>query len=375
MRFCIRLILSLTSVFLMLVFGLPCSAITGNPEDSLIQAAESLEIPSEVQNEFDRIGIEPAHPESLLTLSPDTMLNEIYHVAARELSAPLRLCGVLLTLTVLSSLLGNLGDAAAGGSLRKIFDALCTLLCVGTAAEPLCDILVRTAQTLDVGHTFMTGYIPIFGAFIAAGGHVAGSASYQVFMLFLTHGIMQLIHAILFPILQMSAALGIADAVNPSLRLGGFVGSLRSVVIWVLGFVMTMFSALLSARSIVASAADSLASKSVKLLASGLIPIVGSAVSDAYGTVQGSIRLLCSGVGAVGILVLLWLILPPLLALIFYRIVFRINGIVADMAGTKPLSQLYGNVQSVLSAAFAILVCFAVILIVSTAALLLLLSN
>ena len=173
----------------------------------------------------------------------------------------------------------------------------------------------------------------------------------------------------------MSAALGIADAVNPPLRLGGFVSGLRTAVTWMLGFVMTMFAALLSVRSIVASAADSLASKSVKLLASGLIPIVGSAVSDAYGTVQGSIRLLRNGVGAVGILVILWLILPPLLSLVLYRLIFRVNGVFAEMAGTKPLSQLYQNMQAVLSAAFAILVCFAVMMIVSSAAVLLLLGG
>lgn len=375
MRFCIRLTFILITGILLSLFGLRCAALENKPADSLEQAAESLDIPTDVQAEFDRIGIETAHPESLLTLSPDSMLRAFLRTAAQEIAAPLRLCGILLTLTVLSALLGNLGDAAAGGSLRHIFDALCTLLCIGTAADPLCDILIRTSQTLDTGQIFMTSFVPIFGGFIAAGGHVAGSAAYQVFVLFLTEGIMQLIHGILFPILQMSAALGIADAVNPALRLSGFVSGLRTAVTWILGFVMTMFSALLSVRSIVASAADSLASKSVRLLASGLIPIVGSAVSDAYGTVQGSIRLLRNGVGAVGILVILWLILPPLITLFFYRLVFRINGIFAEMAGTKPLSQLYGNIQSVLSAAFAILICFAVMIIVSTAIMLLLLNN
>ena len=186
---------------------------------------------------------------------------------------------------------------------------------------------------------------------------------------------MQLKHGILFPVLQMSAALGIADAVNPALRLGGFVKGMRTAVTWLLGFVMTMFSALLSIRSIVASAADSLASKSVRLLASGLIPIVGNAVSDAYGTVQGSIRLMRNGVGAVGIAVILWLTLPPLLSLICFRLVFRINGIFAEMSGVQALSQLYQNMQSVLSAAFAMLVCFAVMMIISTALILLLLGS
>lgn len=359
----------------LLLAGIRCTAAAQTPQDTLIQAAESLEIPEEVQPEFDSIGISPAEPQTLLALSPEDFLHRLLETAAREASAPLRLCGTLLTLTVLSSLLGSLGDAASGSDLRRCFDTLCTLICIGAAAQPLCDALIRTADALDTGQVFMSGYVPVFGAFIAAGGQVAGSATYQVFVLFLTEGIMQLMHGILFPVLQMSAALGFADAVNPALRLGGFVAGMRKAVIWILGFVMTMFSALLSVRSIVASAADSLASKSVKLLASGLIPIVGSAVSDAYGTVQGSIRLLRNGIGACGILVIVWLCVPPLISLTFYRIAFRISGIFAETAGTGPLPQLFQNLQTVLSAAFAMLVCFSLMMTVSTAVLLLLLGN
>lgn len=374
MRIVIRVIAAAVIGIVLLCTGIPCRAYDDAPEDTLSRAAQSIEIPDEVQQEFDRIGIAPENPQSVLSLSPDDLLHRLLEIAAEEAAAPLKLCGMLLTMTVLSTLLGSLGDAA-GGTLRRGFDTLCTLLCIGTAAQPLCDCLIRTADALDTGQEFMTGYVPVFGAFIAAGGQVAGSAAYQVFVLFLTEGIMQLMHGALFPLLQMSAALGLADAVNPALQLGGFVRGIQKAVTWLLGFVMTMFSALLSVRGIVAAAADSLAAKSVRLVASGLIPIVGNAVSDAYGTVQGSIRLMRSGVGACGILVILWLTLPPVISLTLYRIVFRINGIFAEMAGTKPLPQLYQNMQTVLSAAFAMLVCFAVMMIVSSAVMLLLLGG
>ncbi len=374
MRIVIRVIAAAVIGIVLLCAGIPCRAYDDTPEDTLSRAAQSIEIPDAVQQEFDRIGIAPENPQSVLSLSPDDLLHRLLETAAEEAAAPLKLCGMLLTMTVLSTLLGSLGDAA-GGTLRRGFDTLCTLLCIGTAAQPLCDCLIRTADALGTGQTFMTGYVPVFGAFIAAGGQVAGSAAYQVFVLFLTEGIMQLMHGALFPLLQMSAALGLADAVNPTLQLGGFVRGIQKAVTWLLGFVMTMFSALLSVRGIVAAAADSLAAKSVRLVASGLIPIVGNAVSDAYGTVQGSIRLMRSGVGACGILVILWLTLPPVISLTLYRIVFRINGIFAEMAGTKPLPQLYQNMQTVLSAAFAMLVCFAVMMIVSSAVMLLLLGG
>lgn len=373
MRFCIWLTVFLLP-FLLFFSGLPCAA-ADTAMDVLYDTAKTIEIPPDAAQYLEDAGISVSEPQSLLTLSPQEMLHSIFTAAASEASAPLRLCGTLLALTVLSTVLGSLNDAAAHSAMKRLFDVICTLLCVCSAAEPLCACLLRTADALQRGQVFMGSYVPVFAAFLAAGGSVAGGTAYQTFVLFLTEAIMQLAGGILFPLLQMGTALGIVDAVNPDLRLGTFVSGIRSGVTWTLGFVMALFSALLSVRSFVASAADSLASKSVKMLASSMIPIVGSAVSDAYSTVQGSIHLLRSGIGAVGILVILWMVLPPLLSLILYRLVFWLMRMFADMAGAKPMAALYQNTQAVLSAAFAILVCFAVMLIFSSAVMLLLLGK
>ncbi|MCR4761062.1 MAG: stage III sporulation protein AE, partial [Oscillospiraceae bacterium] len=249
------------------------------------------------------------------------------------------------------------------------------VICITAAAEPLCGCLERTADALETGQAFMAGYIPVFAGFLAAGGSVAGGAAYHVFVLFLTETVMLLANRLLFPLLQWGTALGIADAVNPKLRLGQFVSGFRTAVTWTLGTVMALFSALLSVRSFVASAADSLAAKSAKLLTSSVIPVIGSAVSDAYGTVQGSIILLRNSTGAVGILVIIWLTVPPLLSLLCYRAVFRLMQIVAETAGTETLGSLFRNAQTVLSAAFAILVCYAVMLIFSSAIMMILVGN
>lgn len=355
--------------------GISCCAAEQSAMDALYDAAGALDIPTDAEQQLQDAGIEVSEPESVLTLSPAELMQAALRTLAEEAAAPLKLCGVLLSVTMLSALLGGMTDAAVSSAVRRMFDTLCTLLCVGSAAEPLCTCLIRTAGALDTGQIFMASYVPVFAAFLAAGGAVAGGATYQVFILFLTEGIMQLANGILFPLLQTAAALGIIDAVNPKLNLGGFVGGMRTAVTWVLGFVMTMFSALLTVRSFVASAADSLASKSVRLIASSAIPVVGGAVSDAYGTVQGSIHLLRSGVGAVGMLVILWLVLPPLISLTLYRAVFWLMRLFADMAGVKQMAKLYQNTQAVLSAALAILICFAVMLILSTAIMLLLIGQ
>ena len=372
MRICFRLITCiLFGLLLLFVSAIPCAA-ESDPLAPLYDSLSEIEYPAGADTGLEAIGISPDQPETAADLSPESAVSLLLQTAAEEAAAPLKLCGTLLTVTVLCTLLGSLADTAANASLRQGFGMICAAVCVGSAAEPLCTCLIRTAEALETGRVFMSSFVPVFGGFLAAGGAVAGSASYQVFVLFLTEGIMQLTGAILFPLTQTAAALGIADAVNPKLKLGSMIAGFRSVITWILSFVMTMFSALLSIRSFVATAADSLAAKSVRLITSGAVPIVGSAVADAFGTVQGSILLLRNGIGAVGILVILWLVVPPLISLLLYRAAFRITMMLAEPAGAECMVHLCKNAQHILSAAFAMLVCFGVMLTVSSAVMLLL---
>lgn len=373
MRICIRFIVyCVLGMLIWFSAAVHCSAESADPLAPLYDSITEMELPQEAVSGLEEAGISADHPESAADLSPDSVLHHLLRTAAEEAAAPLKLCGTLLTVTVLCALLGSMSDTASDASVRRVFEMLCAALCIASAVRPLCACLIRTAEALETGRIFMGSYVPVFSGFLAAGGSVSASAAYQVFVLFLTEGIMQITGAVLFPLTQMAAALGIADAVNPKLQLGSMISGFRSAVTWTLGFIMTMFSAMLSIRSIVASAADSLAAKSVRFITSGAVPIVGSAVADAFGTVQGSILLLRNGVGAVGILVILWLVLPPMLSLLLYRAAFRIALMLAEPAGAACMAQLCRNAQHVLSAAFAMLVCFGVMLIISTAVMLLL---
>ena len=356
-------------------FCMRCSCHAETAEESLRASLtpEAMGIPDEIAEQMENAGISADDPESVLTVTPEGMLSGLWETVRREAAAPVRTLGGLLALTLLTALFTGTGDAVSAKTGRMP-ELICTLVCAGIAVRPAADILVRTAQTLSDGRTLMAGFIPVFTGFPAAGGSPAGAASYHVLMLFLTEAVMQITVSVLLPLLQMAAAVGIVDAVNPALKLGVLGSGLKKAVTWSLGTLTALFSALLSIRSFVASAADSMLSKTVRLLSSGLIPIVGGAVSEAYGTVQGSVKLLRNGAGAVGILALLWLTLPPLIAVGLYRLLFAVCRVCADMLDAKSLTALYKNTEQVLAAAFAMLVCFAVMLIFSTALMLLLMT-
>ena len=329
-----------------------------------------LPLPESVRAELSDSGITPDDPEAVLTLSPSDLLNSVTNALKREIRSPVRILISLLSVTAVAALLSGTGSCTS--EMQPVFSKICILIYTGTAAAPLLSSISRAADTLEEGKMLMAGFIPVYSGFLIAGGSVAGAASYQLLILFLTEGVMQLTSTVLFPMIRSAAALGIADAINPSLKLGEMIQGLRSAVNWIMGTVMALFAALLTVRSFVSAAADSVGAKTVKLLSSGLIPIVGPAVSEAYGTVSGSIRLVGSGVGAFGILAICLLVLPPVISVMLYRLVFRISRILADITDTEALQKLFCSAEQVLSAVLAMLICYAVMLIFSTAVMLML---
>lgn len=370
------------SVMMILLFsagGIRASAATtSNTQQDLADCiqADSLDLPDELEELLDHHDFDISDPSALLTLSPGELCSALWNIAVDAAAAPLRLLGTLLTLTMLSAGLCGMGDACVGQrDLQRLLFLICSMICVGIAAKPLCDCLYQTATALEDAKLFMLSFVPVFTASVTASGHIASGIGYQTFLFFLIEAIGVLQTNFLFPAIQSAAALGLADCINPAFSLHKIVEAIRKAVVWILGTVMTLFTALLSMRSFVAISADGLSAKTLKLLSSGLIPVVGNAVSDAYGTLQGSLRLMRSGIGVVGILAILWLMLPPLLTILLYRAAFSIAALPAEIFGTGSLTVLYRNSANVLSAAMAILSAYTMMMVLSTALMLLLLHG
>lgn len=141
----------------------------------------------------------------------------------------------------------------------------------------------------------------------------------------------------------------------------------RKCTTWILGLLMTVFLGVLSMQNWLGSSVDTAASKTTKYVIANFVPVVGSAVSDAYTTVRSSLQMLRSTTGVVGMVSLCVLFLPPLVQLLLYRGVVAIGAAAAELFGTRSLLRLLRGTQQALAIAFALLVCFGVMFVVSTA--------
>jgi stage III sporulation protein AE len=363
-------------IFALLVFITLSVTAFGVSEDDLTSAAEEIgvdinaledSVPEDAEDLLDEKGITPTDTTVMTSIKPSEIIRYIWDTVKGKASYPLKVFAAIVAVIMLSSVVEGLQDTIADKKLTKIYGIICVIVAVSVIAAPVSETIRAAAQALYDGGIFMAGYIPVFSGITASSGHFTSAASYSLIVIFASDAAVMLASEFMIPILSICMALGIVEAINPNFSLTGITNAVQTGTKVLITFIMVVFLGLLSTQSIIGASADTLGVKAAKFAASNFIPVVGSAVADAYTTVKASLGLLRGGVGFFGIAAIFLLAVPPLIEVGLMRLAFSAAELVTDVFGVNSVKILLKNTVKILSLVFSILVCFAVMLIISTA--------
>lgn len=311
-------------------------------------------------------GISFENPKSILSLTPSEIWEIIKETAESKINAPLKLLVSVMLVIMLTSVVNGMGGTIKNKEISGIFEIICILSAVGIIFVPVCECIDTVSVALSEGSEFMLGFVPVFSGLAAAGGQVTSATVYSGAILGFSEVAITVAENFFIPLLSMCVSTAIVDACCDSVNLSGIINGVKKLAVWGVGLVMTIFTGLLSIQSAIGNSADSVAAKTAKYVLSNSIPLVGSAASDAYSSVKGSIILLKNGVGGIGIAALAVMLLPSLIHTISYKLCFSVLGGISEVFATKKLVQLFKNINSILSVIFGILVCFVIMFVIST---------
>ena len=255
---------------------------------------------------------------------------------------------------------------SAEGTVDKVFTLICVLTTVLVISDTVTDSLYSVKTSMEQMNSFMMSYIPIFSSVVTAGGSAAAGAGYYGAMLIICESAGILADTILVPFLSAVLAVTLVSAINPSLDLGSLAESVKKLVIWVLGIVMTLFTGLLSIQSFAGAAADNLSARAVKFAASSFIPVIGGSVSEAYSAVKGSIGVIRTSVGVIGVIIMAVIVAKPLLTLLAVKLAVWIGATINDIFGISNSGGLLKSINSVLSIGVSILAAYSIMFVIST---------
>lgn len=333
-----------------------------------LSGAKSLwdELPSETKNSLINFGIDDFDWKSINSLKPESVFNELARIARSKSSLPVKTIIHIVGIILLCALMEGMKISFSDNTLSGIIGVVSVLCICLVIINPVVNCIASTAKIIKIAAMFMLCYIPIITGLMIASGQSFSATSYNALMVWVSEIIAQISSELLVPILNVFLSLSIVSSLSSKMNFKGISNTAMTVFKWMLGCVMTIFVAVLGLQTIVGSSADGVGIRTTKFMINSFVPVVGSALGEALGAIQGSVRLLKSGVGAFGLIAIGFVFIPPLIECILWILSLNICAAIGDVFNLKTISDLLRSTSKVVGLIVAITLCIMTILIVST---------
>lgn len=319
------------------------------------------------RDSLNNLGIDEKDYNSIINLSFSDFFKEIIRIAGQEGVTPLSSSALVMCMLLLYSVFDNFRDDLKSRNMQSISDAVFVLIITLSIVTPVVSVVNRAVTSIENAGSFMLLYIPIMVVALITNGQGVTGASYYSFVVMAGEGITWLSSHLIAPLLSVFLGVSVTSSVSSDIKLDGIIRELSKFIKWVIAFVMTVFSGLLTFKTLITTAADTVSTRAVRFTLSSFIPIVGSALSEAYKTIQGSMTLLKTGLGVFVIISVVIVFLPVVINCLLWIVSLNISSGVADMLGVKAPSSVLKCCSSVLSTLLVIILCVMAIYVISTA--------
>lgn len=347
----------------------------GNPEISLSEFVEdqldgfweelSPEIPNQTKHLIHSEGIERL--SDLLRVTPQQILGMVTASAKEQLRLPLQTVGRLIAAILLCAVVNAVRQSEISKNLQEVFTVTAAACVVSFLSKPVLSCITQTVQALQESALFVMSFTPVMSGILIAGGHPGSAGAYQLILLVAAELLTELASQTLVPFLGIYLALCIVAPLAPFLHLDHLTSGIRSAVCWGLGIVSTLFVGILSLQTVISSGGDSLALKTGRFLVGSFIPVIGGTISDALGAARSCVQILKNTVGSFGVLAVLLIFLPILVQIGLWYLAVNAAAWVGSMLDAGEIARLLSSIGQTFSMMIAMVACFMLLILVSTA--------
>ena len=323
---------------------------------------------SETKERLGELGIEDVNFSSLFDVSFSKIFSFVKKAAEGKLESPLKslmkLLSVIILIAVCESFMPD------DDKMKNVINMAAVLFSVTVIISPLYDAMESAVSSVGVCADFMKSLIPVLVGIVSASGNPSLAVSFQSCAFAAAEVISALGKNYVVPIVGAVTARDLTGSLMPSMKLSGITELVKKTVIQTLSFTATLYVSFLGIKGALANAADTVASKGIKLVISSAVPIVGGAVSEAYSGIIGSLVLVRSTVGIFGIIVIAVITVPSMLQLLFWIFALKLGAAAGEVFSLGGVSSLLKALSCAITLLNVVILFGAVLFIISLALLL-----
>lgn len=279
-------------------------------------------------------------------LDVDGILKTIFQkgklAAADVIKGSVRSCVMLLAIALLCGLADSMKLGGSEGF--PILPVVAALAVTGVAVSDVSALVGMGRESIDQMGVFSKILLPTAAMATAASGAPAAAAAKHMATILFSDFLITIINQILLPLTYAYMAVLAAWAAVGNEGLKRLGGCLKGMVTMVLSMTVLAFTGYLTVSGVIAGSADAATVKAAKFTVSNMVPVVGSALSDAAETILAGASILRSAVGVFGMLVVLAICLVPFLHLGAHYLAYKIT---AALTSTVADSRLVGLIEAI----------------------------
>jgi len=323
-------------------------------------------LPQHTQQDLFELGLQQPNPTSLTKINFIKIKNYCTELVETQFKTPAKvlfqIIGVIVVLAVLESVKTT---SEQSKNLTQVFQITSALVICTFIVKPLIDCISETSAVIVDCAEFVLSFLPIFTGLITACGQAGTATTTHVLLFWACQIASNFVSQFIIGLVGLYVAINVVGVAAPTLRIEGISSSIKTVITWTLGFTMTVFVGLLTLSSVVAAGSDNLGTRTARFFLGSFVPVVGGALSEAFATAQGCLRMVRSSVGAFGIIAAAVLFLPVVLRLICWYVTAGICSVLSNLFGLDSVAGLMKAMGTSIGILIALLLCFMLILLVA----------
>lgn len=322
--------------------------------------------------EFDPEKIVSEAVKGDLKFSFSGILNRIIKYLLKEVFLNVDILIKIVILAIICAILKNLQNSFLSESVGELAFFVCYIVLVSMLMISFSTAMRMCTDIIDSMVTFMHSIIPLLITLLATSGSISSAGVFQQVLVVLVEIGATVIKNFFIPLIFFVTVLNIVNNISDKIQLTKLSGFMKQVCTWGLGFILTIFIAIVSIQGSMGAVVDGVTSKTAKFALGAFIPVVGKYLADAADTVVGCTLVIKNASGIIAMIGIIIICLAPLLKIlamvVLYKLACAFVEPISDKKITNCLNDMAGSLTYILgvTAAVAVMFLIAITVVIGT---------
>lgn len=272
-------------------------------------------------------------------------LSELFSVIFKNVIKLIPAFAEVTAIALLSAVVCTAEGTLMSKSTSKVVHLACYSLIILIISSMLIGIVSDCISCINSVRKQIEIITPILATLTVLTGGTGTAAIYQPSALFLSGGAVEIVSGFVFPAAITVVILNFMSKLGNDLSFSGVTALIKSILKWVIGITVTVFSIFITMQSSATSLFDGILFKATKYVVGNSVPIVGNFLSSGFDMLTSAGLLIKSSVGMCGLLLLLFELIEPIILLIAFSLILKLVGAIVQPIGENTLYNLLSDLS------------------------------